>query len=196
MNFKAVFWIWLNATSAAAVLGRRMAGGQAHIAFGWSGAEVAKFFNQSHVHKVRRQWTFRAEAYRDIPAHELTIVENSPKHRRALECRFSSRSSRSRLAYPLWKRAIIPIKKKSRPRQAIIIIRDLKDRFHVRLIDAADLHRLPDEVVKEMVASRENSRRHSLIGQRQAMGEACCLCARGGKTPAFSSHPADRTSCS
>jgi hypothetical protein len=165
ITYNALLWIWLNPTSAAAMTGGTIAGGQAHIAFGRSGSQVQAFFQDSLVGKNGREWSFTLEPYANIPQHTLRLVENSPHARRAGECRIPSQSPRSREAYPLWKHAVVPIPRNSRPRQLLLLLRDIDARFHIRLLDVHDLHRLPDDAAKSLLSGRDGNSGHVLVAR-------------------------------
>ncbi len=137
-----------------------MRGGQAHFAFGRSGEEVAQFFAGSPVGRVDRRWTFQAQPYGDISPQDLTIWENSPSGERRLECRLAGQSPTSRRPYPLWKHAVLQIPSGSYPRQVVVLLRDLSDHFHIRLLSTEDLHRLPQQTAAAMLASRNTGRQH------------------------------------
>lgn len=180
MQFKAVLWVWLNPTSAAAVTGGPTAGGQAHIAFQKSGEDVARFFRETAVRKTRNEWRFEVEPYGDIVKTPMAIYENPSGVQRAQECRIPRQSPRSADAHPLWRRAVIQIAPGSEPRQVALFLRDATDKFHLRLLDGEGLHRLPTSVIRRVLAAHRGNGEHVFV-ERGVFEDMSC--PQPGSTP-------------
>lgn len=169
MQFKSVFWVWLNATSAASLVGdKSISGGALHVAFreptGQQVAQVAQFFAGTRVQKVGSQWTFGVEAYGDIAARDLFIWQNA-KNLQRQEFRIPRQSPRSQNAYPLWTRLAVRIARQSQPIQVIVILRDTADHFHVRLLGVGDMGRFSPSVARRILAARSDGQVHLYVGR-------------------------------
>ena len=154
MRFTRLLVIWLNHTSTASLLGLPPAGGQRHVAFGRSGRTVRQFLQGSGVVKRVNQWQLPVESYGDIPSSIIRIYENPSHLRRPRECRLAGQSLLSPERYLLWERAVIHIRRGSRPMQAIVIFRDSGNCFRVRVLALSDLHRLPTDIGSEILRFR------------------------------------------
>ncbi len=164
IEYKSLFYFWLNAVSAAVATGGDMAGGQRHFALGRSGDELRQFFSGLPVQQTTRKWLFVVEQYSDLPRHEFLIQENSPRNQRRFECRMTSQWPGSSRPYPLWRQAVLPIQANSRPRQVVVLLRDHADQLHIRLLSTETLNRLSKKAQVQVLADRVDARRH-LLGE-------------------------------
>lgn len=163
INFNSVFWVWFNATSAAAVRGETsISGGQVHIALGRSGDEVRAFLKGLSIRQTGGEWMLPLEPFAQLPAFELPLSENAASNERTRECRIPSQSPRSRRAYPLWQTAVDVIERGTLPQQLMLILRDQKDKLHVRVLNADELIQLPPKVAG-VIFNNRNQNQHTLI---------------------------------
>jgi hypothetical protein len=183
MRFRAAFWIWLNHTSVATILGLPAAGGQAHIAFGRSESEITQFFRGTRIRKIANRWTFRVEPYGDISRWTISFYVNPPHLERAGECRVASQSLRSDQAYPLWRRLVIPIPRRSLPRQLVIFFRDGGGLFQARVLDGNDLYRLPIQLQHQVVSTHGPIQARHLHDRRGPFKDLRCPIAPSQPLP-------------
>lgn len=157
MEYQCFLSIWLNYTSTSTIHGLPGAGGQAHIAFRRSRREVIGLLINTGILQRNNKWQIPLDSYGDISSQELTFYENPPHIRRAGECRIPSQSQSSPRRYPLWQRSVIQISRGSRPFQAILVLRDINDKFHARVICVRELSRLPISARSTLINSRNRT---------------------------------------
>src|SRR5206468_3139670 len=85
--------------------------------------------------------------------------------------------------------------KDSRPRQLILMLRDKNDRFHVRLLNPEDLHRLPKDVLKTILEGRRTNSGHVFVGPGTFYdsGPSTRVAADDDETPSGSAKGKGRT---
>ena len=188
INFDALFWIWLNPTSAGALVGDAIAGGQTHVAFGRSGDDLDAFMPGQVSSTGGRGWQIPLEAYGDIRPYVLTIAEMAPGRERAGECRLTGQAPNSDDAYPLWSRVVTPIPPRSRARQLFLVLREqITGRFHARVLESNDLHRLPDEVVRFVLEAHGSRGQH--VAHLTGVFEDLSTPAQPTTPPSVGEHP-------
>lgn len=91
------------------------------------------------------------EGSEPVPAQTLPIKYVGPLSERR-DWRIASQ--RPRTAYPLWREDRDPVTYVTHPKQYIVIVRDVDDKFHARWISPKGLERLPEEL-RRMFESRQ-----------------------------------------
>jgi hypothetical protein len=158
IDFEGVFWIWLNATSAAVITGdKAIAGGQAHLAFGRSGAQVKQFLKGTGIRQKKNEWLIPLEPFGDLPAFDLPIYQNPQDAQRAGECRLPSQSPTSHRSYGLWQRTTVPLESEALPQQFILLLRDGGNRFYARVLSIAQLRLLPPQLRSAIYENRQGN---------------------------------------
>lgn len=154
LSIDRCLWIWVNRTTAAVINGDgKIAGGQAHIAFGRSGEHVREFIRGMGFPQTAIEWRIPIARYGSAPAHELRIVENPELNKRSLECRIPSQSPQSAERSPLWDLCGVA-NPSGEPRQLIIFLRDEKRKVHLRILGIDQLHRLPDACLSIILSDK------------------------------------------
>jgi hypothetical protein len=159
IRYKKLLAIWLNHTSTAVLLGRRGAGGQAHVAFGQSRSALQRFFRGAKVRKHGEEWSVPLEPYGDLKSTLVRVHENAPKLLRAGECRLAAQGRWSPQRYGLWERCVVNIPPGASPLQAIIFFRTVQDRFHARVLGLDELQRLPASARPVLLSERDGTAR-------------------------------------
>ena len=153
--YQSLLLVWLNATSASVVTGGPLAGGQAHIALRRSGRDVRTFLRGTGLRLQNRRWVLPLERYGDLPQRTVTFMENAGTAKRRGECRIVGQAPTSRSPDPLLQRSVREIAKNSRPRQLALFLKDARCRIHLRILDATDLHRLPEDALETALRARD-----------------------------------------
>lgn len=156
MKITGALWVWVQSYGAKVLLGKQ-SGGQRDIRLGKKVRfRLGDFFRGTTVRSRSRQFVFSTEAYAETPAWRFVLAINPEEGVRANEVRLVRQDRRSKEAYPLWSQVIDAIPSRTRPRQAIVFLRDIGNRLHVRCVDDGSVRSLPRDLVSAMMASRGN----------------------------------------
>lgn len=133
MQVRTLFAFWLGATDTKVVVGSD-SGGTHDLRFCSVASKIDEFtgFARDQEHA----WRLPIEAYpaAGIAAWELRLVRYTGVVREG-ECAMPMQYADTPTAYPLWKRVVRELEPDGgRPLDAIILLRDVDDRFHARVL--------------------------------------------------------------
>ncbi len=134
-----VLSFWLGPHDVAVLRGEQTSGTR-EVRFGHVGPLLRQFLYG--VPKSGAEWKLPISPFEEkgIPAYELRVKCNPPSQERHGECTLPAQAANSRSPYPLWKDSVVPFAGEQ-PSQAIAIVRDEEDCFHLRLVgDAVHSH--------------------------------------------------------
>lgn len=147
-----VLSFWLGPHDVAVLRGEQTSGTR-EVRFGHVGPLLRQFLYG--VPKSGAEWKLPISPFEEkgIPAYELRVKCNPPSQERHGECTLPAQAANSRSPYPLWQDSVVPFAGEQ-PSQAIAIVRDEEDCFHLRLVGDADLSTLPG-VLKSDLEERD-----------------------------------------
>ncbi len=142
MRPRLMLCFWLGSLDSRVAAGQTSVGGTHDIRFCSVGDEVRRFVDSGP--NPDGQWQMGIEPYPEagLRAYQMVIVEYGGRRRG--ECALPTQFGGSGREYPLWRRVVRPYRSSSTaPREAIVLVKDIADRYHARVIRREHLPELP-----------------------------------------------------